>query len=88
MPVPEISRFLGMVIQMFFDDHPPPHFHVRYGDSKARIRIDPVGLLAGSLSPRALALAIEWASLHREELLENWRRLRAREAATRIPPLE
>jgi len=86
--VPEISRSFGIVIQMYFDDHPPPHFHARYGGRKARVLIDPVGLLEGTLPPRALAFAVEWATLHRDELLENWRRLRAREHASPIAPLE
>lgn len=62
--------------------------HARYGDRKARILISPVGLLEGTLPPRALAFAVEWATLHRDELLENWRRLRAREHASPIAPLE
>ncbi|MBI5485715.1 MAG: DUF4160 domain-containing protein [Deltaproteobacteria bacterium] len=85
--MPEVSRFFGMVIAMYFDDHPPPHFHVTHGDDRAQMRIDPPGLLNGALSPRALALVVEWAALHRSELLTNWDRVQARRAATRIEPL-
>ena len=85
--MPEVSRFFGMVIAMYFDDHAPPHFHVAHGDERAQVRIDPPGLLNGSLSPRALALVIEWAALRRPELLANWERVQARQAATKIEPL-
>ena len=84
----EICRFFGIVIRMYFLDHAPPHFHARYGDVEAQIRIEPVGLLAGQLPPRALALVVEWATLHQGELLENWRRLHADEPPVRIAPLE
>lgn len=86
--MPEISRFLGIVIRMYFLDHQPPHFHASYSGSEAQIRIEPVGLLAGQLPPRALALAIEWATLHQVELIENWRRLHEDEPPMRIAPLE
>lgn len=86
--MPEISRFLGIVIRMYFLDHEPPHFHAAYAEAEAQIQIQPIGLLGGSLPPRALALVVEWATLHQAELLENWRRLHADEAPFRIAPLE
>jgi hypothetical protein len=86
--MPEISRFFGMVIEMFFRDHVPPHFHVRYGSARARIQIAPVELLDGRLPPRPLALVVEWATLHQAELTENWNRLRTERPPFRIPPLE
>lgn len=86
--MPEICRFFGIVIRMYFLDHEPPHFHASYSGREAQVRITPVGLLAGALSPRTLALVMEWASLHQEELLENWRRLHADEPAITIAPLE
>jgi hypothetical protein len=86
--MPEISRFLGIAIFMYWDDHGPPHFHARYADAWAKVRITPVSLVAGRLPPRALALIVEWASLHEAELLANWERCRRREAPVRIPPLE
>jgi hypothetical protein len=86
--VPIVSRFFGIVIRMYFYDHEPPHFHATYADAEACIRIDPVGLLAGDLPPRPLALVVEWARLRRVELLENWRRLHADEPPQRIAPLE
>jgi hypothetical protein len=86
--MPEISRFLGIVIRMYFIDHPPPHFHATCAGAEAQIRIDPVGLLSGRLPPRVLALVVEWATLHQQELLANWRRLRSDEPPRKIAPLE
>jgi hypothetical protein len=86
--VPEISRFFGIVIRMYFLDHAPPHFHAKYGDAEAMVRMRPVALLAGTLPPRALALVCEWATLNEHELLENWRRLHTDELPVTIAPLE
>jgi hypothetical protein len=86
--VPEISRFLGIVILMYWDDHGPPHFHARYAGGRAKVRISPVSLMAGRLPPRVLALIVEWASLHETELLANWERCSRREPPLPIPPLE
>ncbi|MGQ0816341.1 MAG: DUF4160 domain-containing protein [Gemmatimonadota bacterium] len=86
--MPEISRFLGIVIRMYFFDHEPPHFHASYGNAEAQVRIDPIGLLGGDLPPRVLALVVEWATLHKPELQENWRRLHSDEPPQRIAPLE
>jgi hypothetical protein len=66
--LPEISRFFGIVIAMFYNDHPPPHFHVRYGSQRAIVDITTLSVLEGSLSPRALGLVVEWAAQHRAEL--------------------
>jgi hypothetical protein len=86
--MPEISRFLGIVIAMFYGDHPPPHFHVRYGDARAIMDIEKLQLLAGWLPPRVLGLAIEWGALHQRELLENWQRARRQEPLVLVAPLE
>jgi hypothetical protein len=86
--VPEISRFFGIVIRMYFLDHEPPHFHASYAGAEAQVKIRPVGLLAGSLPARALALVVEWTMLHEAELLENWRRLHQDEPPLRIDPLD
>jgi len=66
--VPEISRFFGIVVAMYYDDHPPPHFHVRYGEHRAILEIGAPGILAGQLPKRALRLVTEWAALHQAEL--------------------
>jgi hypothetical protein len=86
--VPEISRFFGIVIQMYYADHEPPHFHVRYGSQKALVAIETLSVMRGSLSPRALGLVVEWAAQHREELIENWNLARAHASLKAISPLE
>lgn len=86
--MPEISRFFGMVIAMYYNDHAPPHFHVRYGNQKAVIRIDPVELLHGNLSPKAHALVLEWATMHQEELMADWALARQQAPLNKIDPLE
>lgn len=68
--MPEISRFYGIVIKMFFDDHDPPHFHSEYGEHQAIVSIDTLAVIAGKLPPRAMGLVTEWASLHQDELRE------------------
>lgn len=73
--MPEISRFLGIVIGMFYREHGPAHLHAVYGEHEATIDIE-TGALRGHLPPRALALVREWAQLHREDLLQNWQRAR------------
>jgi hypothetical protein len=86
--MPEISRFFGIVILMYYSDHPPPHFHVRYGNYKATVTADTLAVYAGHLPPRVLGLVIEWAALHREELMVNWERARLGERLEPIVPLE
>jgi hypothetical protein len=85
--MPEICRFLGIVIKMFFDDHNPPHFHAVYGHHNAAISIDSLKILEGSLPPRILGLVVEWASEHRKELEENWKRREKNLDLKKIKPL-
>ncbi len=85
--MPEISRFFGIVIKMFFDDHNPPHFHAEYGESRAIVDIRSLSAFAGSLPPRVMGLVVEWAALHRQELLDDWQRARAQDALQKIDPL-
>lgn len=86
--MPEISRFLGIVIAMYFSDHSPPHFHVRYGGRVARFAWGPPRLLTGELPPRVVGLVTEWALLHADALDADWARARRRESLEPIPPLE
>ena len=86
--MPEISRFFGIVVQMYYADHDPPHFHVRYAGQKALVSIETLTVLRGGLSPRALALVTEWAGLHRAELMEDWALARADAQLKPIAPLE
>ena len=86
--MPEISRFFGMVIAMYYNDHAPPHFHVRYGKQKAVIGIEPVVVLQGRLSPKARALIMEWGQAHQAELMADWELARQQAPLNRIDPLE
>ena len=86
--VPEISRFFGIIVQMYYSDHEPPHFHVRYSGQKALIAIETRAVLRGRLSPRVLGLVTEWATLHRVELMEDWNLARADAKLNPIAPLE
>jgi hypothetical protein len=71
--LPVISSFYGITIRMFYDDHPPPHFHAEYAEYKAQIQIATrPGVIGGSLPGRAVRLVAEWASQHHNELLEDW----------------
>jgi len=70
--MPEICRFLGIIITMYFDEHNPPHFHVQYNEYRASMDIRTLNLIAGALPARVRGLIEEWAELHREELLSMW----------------
>ena len=85
--MPTISVFYGILIRMFFNDHPPPHFHARYGEFEATIAIETLDVMEGDLPGRALSLVREWGMIHREELREDWRRCRANAVPQRIEPL-
>lgn len=86
--MPRISEFFGIVISMYFNDHEPPHFHATYAEHEAIIAIDSMAVIRGSLPGRARALALEWSWQHRDALVANWERARARLPTERIPPLE
>lgn len=85
--MPRISAFYGIVIAMFFDDHPPPHFHAKYGEHQAQISIATGKVLHGSLPRRALKLVQEWTELHRDELISDWERAEREEPLASIEPL-
>ena len=86
--MPEISRFFGIIIAIFYDDHNPPHFHARYAEKKVAIEIGTLKILDGVLSPRALGLVMEWASLHESELLEGWKLAKDNKPPLKIEPLK
>jgi hypothetical protein len=85
--MPEVCRFFGIVIAVFYDDHNPPHFHARYGGKKVSIEIDTLKVLDGQISPRALGLVVEWASLHKEELRKDWNLAKSNQPPEKIEPL-
>jgi Domain of unknown function (DUF4160) len=85
--MPEISRFFGIVIYMYFNDHDPPHFHAKYNEFRGKIAIEDLRLVEGNLPRRVIALILEWANEYREELLDNWSTLRKSGSYEKIKPL-
>jgi len=85
--MPELSRFLGIVICMYYREHPPPHFHAEYGEFEITVEID-TGVVTGKFPRRALHLVLEWYALHRAELAENWFLARGKSPLKTIEPLE
>lgn len=82
--MPEIARFYGLIIKLFFSDHPPPHFHVVYGEYNALFNIETLDVIEGDLPNRAKKLVIEWATRYQNELLEMW----IAQKFHKLPPLE
>lgn len=85
--MPTISVFYGIVIQMFWRDHGPPHFHARYGEYEVLVDIRDLSVLRGELPRRAMDLVLEWALAHRDELLEDWNICSQLKPPKRIAPL-
>lgn len=86
--MPELSRFFGIVIRMFFIDHEPAHFHAVYGDYEALIEIETLAIYRGELPRRALALVLEWAAIHRGQLRHNWDLARSGRPVEPVAPLD
>ena len=85
--MPEISQFLGIVIQMYYSEHGRPHFHAKYGSYRITVEIDS-GLIQGSFPRRALSAVMDWYVAHIDELRDNWNRARSDQPLTWIEPLE
>ncbi len=85
--MPEISRFYGIIIQMYYADHPPPHFHALYGGQTVKVDIDDLSVIDGRLPPRAMGMVMEWSSLRQEELREAFRKAANMEPPGKIEPL-
>lgn len=85
--MPRISEFYGIVIAMYWEDHPPAHFHAVYGDHQAKVAITTGVVIAGSLPARQLRLVRQWSSQHTDELLANWVKAQKRLMPDRIEPL-
>jgi Domain of unknown function (DUF4160) len=85
--MPEISRFLGISIYMYYKDHAPPHFHAVYGDYEVTVDIAS-GVIQGKFPKRALTVVLEWYSIHQAELVDNWQAARDGNALVQIAPLE
>ncbi len=86
--MPEICRFYGIIIRMYYDDHNPPHFHAFYGDDEAWININTLAVFSGSLPARALGLVIEWASMRQDELRHDWGLVKNQQKPEKIMPLK
>lgn len=85
--MPIISRFLGIIITIYWDDHSPPHFHAKYGKYEITVNISS-GIVDGEFPKRALRHVLEWYDLHQAELIKNWELCRKREMPNPIEPLE
>ena len=86
--MPTISIFFGILIQMYWNEHAPPHFHAKYGENNAVVDIQKLEVMEGSLPNRAKKLVLEWAELHQAELIANWDLCRAEQQPNKIAPLE
>ncbi|TDJ24593.1 MAG: DUF4160 domain-containing protein [Gammaproteobacteria bacterium] len=86
--MPEISRFLGIVIAIYYNDHAPPHFHARYGDYEIRVSIADGAIMSGTFPKRAEQMVLEWLDLHRVEIMEDWTLAEQRKPLQKIEPLE
>ncbi len=85
--MPEISRFYGIIIRMFFNEHNPPLFHAEYGEYRCVINLNDE-VVNGSMPKRALNLIFEWLELHKDELFENWERCLNNIQPNSIEPLK
>ena len=85
--MPIISRFFGIIIRMFFNEHAPPHFHAEYAEHRAVINIQTLELIEGKLPRRALELVLDWAELHQDELLADWDLCQQHQQPDAIDPL-
>ena len=85
--MPELCRFYGIVIRMFWEDHPPPHFHAIYGTHEALVEIASGEIIAGSLPTGARSLVKQWTELHPDELMHDWNLARTLQPLISIEPL-
>jgi len=86
--MPEISRFYGIRVMMFYDGHNPPHFHVEYNEYNAVIRIADLAITEGELPPKAAGLIVEWALAHKDELARDWELTQNDHMPDKIEPLK
>lgn len=86
--MPTISRFYGIVIRMYYNDHAPPHFHAGYGDNELLVGISPIRILEGDAPGRVQSMVLEWAALHQQDLQKNWERCQGGQEPLFIIPLD
>lgn len=85
--MPTISRFFGIIISMYWDEHNPPHFHVRFGEYKCSVSITNISIIAGELPKKQERLVLAWAEIHQKELLQNWELCQKDKQPMQIEPL-
>lgn len=85
--MPEISRFYGIIIRIFYNDHNPPHFHAEYQDFEVLVSVQPIRIIDGDAPARVKSMIIEWAGLHQLELIQAWRDAQAKNPPRKIEPL-
>ena len=86
--MPEISRFYGIIIQMFYNEHLPPHFHATYGEFRAQISINNPQIINGDLPRRGLNLVLDWAEIHKDELLQLWELAQQEKELFKVEPIK
>ena len=86
--MPEISRFFGIVVTMYYNDHAPPHFHAKYDRQRISVAIEDARILSGDFPSRARDLVLQWLALHRDDLMTDWTLARERKPLKKIDPLE
>ncbi len=86
--MPTISAFYGIVIRMYYDDHAPPHFHAVYGDHEAQVNLETLEVIEGSVPKRVMAMILEWALAHRDEIRRDWQLAGEHQPLRHIEPLE
>ena len=86
--MPTVSVFYGIIIKMYWDEHPPPHFHAQYGEFEAQVSIKTLEIIKGKLPHSATVLVKEWGLAHRNELMEDWKLCEQLQTPKPIAPLE
>ena len=86
--MPVVSSFYGILIYFYFDDHNPPHFHAKYNEFEALIDIESLGIIRGTLPSKAHSLVVEWGTIHKNELMKDWKLAKANKQPTKIEPLK
>lgn len=86
--MPKVSEFFGISVYLYYDDHPPPHFHAVYSGEEVVVLIDTLRVARGGLPPRAMGLVVEWAFQHRPELTNSWSQAQELQPLSKIPGLK
>ena len=86
--MPEVSRFFGIVIYIYYNEHQPPHFHATYNEYEALVSIETLAIIAGYLPPKATGLVMEWATIHHDDLIKVWQQAINRAPLDKIEPLK